>query len=127
MYDTGKIIPGLIVFVGLVTFPVWYAFGTDAGTLPNPEKPTKARQCVESTDVMRTSHMVLLNEWRDDIVRTGGSRHGQTADGTEYVRSLQKGCMDCHTSKQKFCDECHNYAAVKPYCWDCHVPPKEAN
>ncbi|MDF1577498.1 MAG: sulfate reduction electron transfer complex DsrMKJOP subunit DsrJ [Desulfurivibrionaceae bacterium] len=127
MYDTGKIIPGLLVFVGLVTFPIWYGFVSADGHLPNPEKPTKAKQCVESTEFMRTSHMVLLNDWRDNIVREGGSRHGKTADGTEFVRSLHKGCMDCHTSKRKFCDECHTYAAVKPYCWDCHIQPKEAN
>ncbi len=76
---------------------------------------------------MRKSHMVLLNQWRDDIIRMGGTRHGVTADGTEYVRSLQKGCMKCHASKKKFCDECHTYAAVNPYCWDCHLQPKEAN
>jgi len=95
MYDKGKIIPGLIVFVGLVTFPIWYGFGK-AGHLPNPEKPINAKECVESVSVMRTSHMVMLNEWRDDIVRAKGPRHGKTEDGTEYVRSLQKGCMKCH-------------------------------
>ena len=127
MYDKGIIIPGLIVFVGLVTFPLWYGLGSAGGHLPNPEKPTNAKECVESTEFMRSSHMVMLNEWRDDIVRSGGTRKGTTADGTEYVRSLQKGCMNCHTSKKKFCDECHTYAAVKPYCWDCHIQPKEAN
>jgi hypothetical protein len=39
--------------------------------------------------------------------------------------SLQNGCMRCHSNKKKFCDECHNYMAVKPYCWDCHIQPKE--
>ncbi len=29
--------------------------------------------------------------------------------------SLQNGCMKCHSNKKKFCDECHNYMAVKPY------------
>lgn len=127
MYDKGKIIPGLIVFVGLVTFPIWYGFSNAGGPLPNPEKPTNAKECVESTEYMRSSHMVLLNEWRDDIVRSGGTRKGATPDGTEYVKSLQKGCMNCHTSKKRFCDECHNYASVQPYCWDCHLQPKEAN
>ena len=35
--------------------------------------------------------------------------------------SLQNECMRCHSNKKKFCDECHNYMAVKPYCWDCHI------
>lgn len=126
MYDKNKIIPGLLVFVGLVTFPIWSGFG-GGGKLPVPEKPANAKQCVLPSAEMRNSHMVLLNEWRDDIVRTGGARLGHTDDGTEYVRSLQKGCMKCHTSKKKFCDECHTYAAVNPYCWDCHIQPKEAN
>ncbi len=30
MYDSGKIITGLIVFVLLITFPIWYNHG-DAG------------------------------------------------------------------------------------------------
>ena len=40
---------------------------------------------------------------------------------------MRQHCMKCHTNKEKFCDECHTYAAVKPYCWDCHIQPKEAN
>jgi len=127
MYDKGKIIPGLIVFVGLITFPIWYGFGSEAGPFPQPQKPTNAENCVEPVEFMRSSHMVLLNEWRDDIVRSGGTRKGRTSEGISYVRSLQKGCMKCHVSKQKFCDVCHTYAAVNPYCWDCHIQPKEAN
>jgi hypothetical protein len=123
MYDLGKIIPGLIIFVALVTFPIWYG-GGDAGPLPKPEMPTNSKQCVEATDVMRSSHMVLLNDWRDNIVREGGARN-VTVGGVEYKRSLQNGCMKCHTSKKKFCDTCHEYAAVKPYCWDCHIAPQE--
>jgi hypothetical protein len=26
-------------------------------------------------------------------------------------------------SKKQFCEECHTYASVKPYCWECHVVP----
>ena len=126
MYDTGKVITGLIIFVGLITFPIWYGFG-NAGHLPNPEKPKNAKECVEAVDYMRSSHMQLLNEWRDDVVRSGGARTGKTANGTEYLRSLQRGCMKCHTSYKKFCNECHTYAAVKPYCWDCHIQPEEVN
>ncbi len=126
MYDTGKVITGLIIFVGLITFPIWYGLGK-AGHLPNPEKPKNAKECVEAVDYMRSSHMQLLNEWRDDVVRSGGPRMDKTENGTEFLRSLQRGCMKCHTNKEKFCDECHTYAAVKPYCWDCHIQPKEAN
>ena len=125
MYGKGRIIPALILFLGLMTSPIWYKSG-DASKPPKPEKPKDYTECVAPTAYMRTSHMVLLNEWRDDILREGGARTGKTPNGTEYVRSLQNGCMKCHSDKKKFCDVCHNYTSVKPYCWDCHLQPKEA-
>lgn len=123
MYDGGKIVPGLIIFVGLMTFPLWYNSG-NAGPAPKPEKPAGKTACVKDTNFMRTSHMVLLNEWRDTVLRDG-DRTEVTAAGEKYEKSLMMGCMKCHNDKKKFCDECHQYAAVKPYCWDCHFPPKE--
>ena len=47
------------------------------------------------------------------------------ADAKRYEMSLQNTCMECHTSKKEFCDQCHDYMAVAPFCWDCHVAPKE--
>jgi hypothetical protein len=38
---------------------------------------------------------------------------------------LQNTCLNCHNNKSKFCDQCHNYAEVTPYCWECHIEPKE--
>ncbi|HIJ79609.1 MAG: sulfate reduction electron transfer complex DsrMKJOP subunit DsrJ [Desulfobulbaceae bacterium] len=125
MYGKGRIIPALIIFIGLMTAPMWYGSG-DASKLPNPEKPKGYTECVEDTQYMRTSHMKVLNDWRDDILREGGARVATTANGTEYVRSLQNGCMKCHNNREKFCGECHKYASVNPYCWDCHLQPKEA-
>lgn len=125
MYGTGRIIPALIIFLGIMTSPIWYNLG-NASKPPKPEKPKDYKECVEPTQFMRTTHMQMLNDWRDDILREGGTRKGVTANGTEYVRSLQNGCMKCHSDKKKFCDECHTYTSVKPYCWDCHLQPKEA-
>jgi hypothetical protein len=125
MYGTGRIIPALIIFLGIMTSPIWYNLG-NASKPPKPEKPKDYKECVEPTQFMRTTHMQLLNDWRDDILREGGTRKGVTANGTEYVRSLQNGCMKCHSDKKKFCDVCHTYTSVKPYCWDCHLQPKEA-
>lgn len=126
MYGKGRIIPALLIFLGLMTFPLWYNAGF-AHQAPKPEKPApEYKECVRPTQEMRTSHMVMLNEWRDDILREGGERKGVTANGTAYERSLQNGCMHCHSNKKKFCDTCHTYTAVKPYCWDCHLEPKEA-
>lgn len=123
MYDGGKITTGLIIFVILMIFPFWYNH-FDAGAVPKQELPKDFKACVEDTQFMRTTHMVLLNDWRDDVLRDG-NRTKVEVGGKEYDRSLMNGCMTCHTSKEKFCDECHVYTSVKPYCWDCHFLPKE--
>jgi len=41
----------------------------------------------------------------------------------EFDMSLSNTCLSCHTNKAEFCDKCHGYASVDPYCWDCHVDP----
>ena len=121
MYDTGKIITGLIIFTGLMTFPIWRGV---AGNVPKLEKPTMSRDCVADIEYMRTSHMQLLDHWRDAVLRDG-DRAMVTVDGKQYKKSLMLGCMKCHSDKKKFCDQCHTYASVKPYCWDCHYVPKD--
>lgn len=123
MYDSGKIIPGLIVFVLFITFPVWYNHG-DAGAVPRPELPTTVKNCVAPKDVMKATHMQMLIDWRDEVIRQG-NRSFFEVDGKKYQKSLQNACMKCHTSKKKFCDTCHTYASVSPYCWDCHLAPVE--
>lgn len=133
MYDGGKIIPGLIVFVGLMCFAIF----NNVGSKVEEPKPASAKdlgytECVKPLAEIKSSHMVLLNEWRDEVIREG-KREKVEAGGKLYEKSLQNGCMVCHTSKEKFCDTCHQYASVYPYCWDCHVEPmadkahKEAN
>ncbi len=123
MYDSGKIITGLIIFVLFITFPVWYNH-LDAGETPKPVLPTNAKECVKSSSEMRSNHMILLNQWRDEVLRTG-DRGFIEVDGKQYQKSLQNACMKCHTSKKNFCDKCHEYASVSPYCWDCHIAPVE--
>ena len=121
MYGGGKIIPGLIIFVVLMLSAVIYNIGKKIEE-PKPEKPVGFTECVKPLEEIRASHMVLLNEWRDEVVREG-KREKVEAGGKLYEKSLQNGCMHCHTSKKKFCDTCHEYASVKPYCWDCHIAP----
>ena len=125
MYDSGKIIPGLIIFVLIITFPIWYNHG-DAGEVPKPEKPEGVKQCVLPVMEMRSNHMQLLIQWRDDALRRG-DRAYFPLEGKEYQKTLQNTCMACHTSKKKFCDTCHVYASVSPYCWDCHLAPVESD
>jgi hypothetical protein len=123
MYDAGKISPGIILFLAVFTFPLWSNMG-QAVPPPNPELPKTETACVDPREVMKTSHMQLLNEWRDLVVRDG-NRRWVGFNGREHMMSLQNNCMSCHSSKVKFCDQCHNYAGVTPYCWDCHIEPKE--
>jgi hypothetical protein len=123
MRDQYLIVAGLVVFVGLLTTPLWYdrpAGVTPGG--PNPVLPKEERQCVEATSYMRASHMTLLLDWRDRVVRRGERIYTAT-DGKTYTMSLTKTCLNCHASKAEFCDRCHEYSGVTPPCWDCHVDP----
>ena len=124
MFDANKIIPLLIVFLVLVTLPFWSSLtSSDSGKKPNLVLPTNEKQCVESKEYMQAWHMDLLNDWRDMVVRDG-IRDYTAKDGKVYKASLSSTCLKCHDKKEQFCDECHNYVGVKPYCWDCHVYKK---
>ena len=127
MKDKKIIFTCLIVFVIIALFPFWYNRGK-AAIAPEPiltEKAKAAKMCVRSTDYMKAEHMQLLDYWRDSVVREG-QRVYVNPDGKEYAMSLSNTCLDCHSNKAEFCDRCHNYASVRPYCWDCHIDnPKE--
>jgi cytochrome c len=126
MYDGGKIIIGLIIGIGLFLSPFIYNAGSSAKA-PDPqltEKAKEAKVCVAPTRYMRESHFTMLDEWRNTVVRDG-ERYYKSADGKIYYKSLQVTCMNCHSDKTKFCDQCHNYMDVSPYCWDCHFVPEE--
>jgi hypothetical protein len=126
MYNKVTIIPGLIIFVLFVTFPLWFNAFSTASTVPKPELPPGGeKQCVASATEMRASHMQMLNVWRDDVLRDG-DRVAVMVDGKEYRKGLQMACMECHSNKEKFCDSCHEYVSVKPFCWDCHLSPSLA-
>ncbi len=123
MYNKRFIIPGLAVFVLIVTFPLWFNAFSKASAVPKPELPPGGeKQCVAPIPEMRASHMVMLNQWRDEVLRNG-DRVAVTVNGKEYRKGLQLACMKCHSNKEKFCDSCHAYTSVTPNCWDCHLTP----
>jgi hypothetical protein len=128
MNDTAKIGGGLVIFVVLMTSPLWYnaltAAPVEVPALDPP--PNGSKECVEVRAYMRASHMDLLNEWRDGVVRTGQRSYVSTTNGRTFDMSLSRTCLDCHSNKAEFCDRCHTFMAVDPYCWNCHVEPKEA-
>jgi hypothetical protein len=134
LYDGGKIIIGLAVFLAFALFPFYNNLGkvnakpepkTDTPAIQEWEKQFGKKECVETKEYMRSEHMQLLNNWRDAVVRDMYRNYKSDSNGKLFNMSLQNGCMKCHSNKKKFCDECHNYMAVKPYCWDCHIQPQE--
>ena len=122
MYNAGKIIIGIIIFLVLFTFPFWYSKGKP-GPAPKLELPKDVKQCVEATAYMKSSHMLMLDSWRDSVVRDGNRIYVSTS-GKKYNMSLQNTCLQCHKTREKFCDRCHNYVDVSPKCWECHIAPE---
>lgn len=122
MKDKKWIILGLVIFLGLFTSPFWFNVGkaAPAPELVLTEKAKAAKECVLPTEFMRTEHMQLLDVWRLKVVRDG-ERTFANAQGKTFDMSLSNTCLDCHSNKAEFCDRCHNYASVQPYCWECHI------
>ena len=130
MNDKNIIITGLVIFFVFLTFPFWYNMGK-ASPVPEPkltDKAKAAKECVEPKEYMKVEHMQILDIWRDGVVREA-NRVYISEKGKKFNMSLSTGddsCMGCHSNKADFCDKCHDYASVTPYCWDCHIePPKE--
>jgi hypothetical protein len=126
MHDRPMIFAGLLIFVGLFTFPLWYAHaGKTSAAGPDIKLPTQEKQCVAPLNYMRNSHMQLLLDWREQVVRAD-QRQFTSYTGKVYDKSLTRTCLtQCHTNKAEFCDRCHTYAGVSgPYCWECHIDTK---
>ena len=121
---------GLVVFVLMVLSPFWFNLITETQAMPEvvlSEKAKAAKKCVLDKYEMRANHMSLLDEWRDSVVRDADRLYKGT-NGKTFNMSLSTGensCLGCHEDKAKFCDSCHTYASVRPYCWECHTNPKE--
>lgn len=143
LYHGEMIIPGLIIFVLLFTFPIWFnklVPGTTAYDARLRQLDTE-NGCLFDTEEMRTSHMQKLNEWRDLVVRDAQrfllDEEGAEVldkDGKRIEMSLTKTCMKCHVNKTLedaqrepdkavHCSVCHEHVDVSIYCWDCHLDP----
>ncbi len=127
MYDSGKIILGLAVFVLLITFPIWHnnLLGTgDAAPVKDPNLTPEMVQGAAfpngqthpTAQEMRATHMNVLQG-----IHTTAKSYVPGKDEKKPTMS----CLACHGgSKEKFCDSCHAYASVKtPDCWACHTKP----
>ncbi len=109
MRDRPLIYAGLAVFLALFTFPLWRNFAAGATTKgPGDVLPRNAKECVAPAAYMRTSHMKLLLDWRNQAVRLN-NREFVAYNGKIYNRSLTATCLEqCHGEKAQFCDRCHN-------------------
>lgn len=79
--------------------------------------------CVDDTEFMRRYHMTVLQRQHDDTLLRG------MPSGKYSI----KGCVGCHAvmgptgrpvradSPEHFCRLCHDYAAVKIDCFECHA------
>lgn len=129
LYNGKIILTGLLVFTVLVTIPLWKNLGKSPAaptlSLDTPQIQALAeKRCVEPTAYMRASHMSLIEDWKNAVVRDGYRVYLSSA-GKEVPMSLSQTCLGCHSNKEKFCDRCHDYTGVRPNCWSCHVVPKE--
>lgn len=68
--------------------------------------------CVEDTEYMRYHHWELLRRTREEVVRFGV--RGEV--------DLNR-CRDCHTSRERFCNRCHDATSLTPDCFGCHYYP----
>ncbi len=118
MHKKPVIITALILFLALVTYPFWSQLGRSMA-LPEPVLPTDQKECVESRAYMRSHHMQMLHEWRDEVVREGKHIY-VNQKGQKFVKSLSNTCMKCHTDEKAFCEQCHQAVGVKLYCFRCH-------
>ena len=131
MFNGYKIILGIFIFVIFFTTPFWCNYvRPDLITKPNLILPTEEKECIRDREYMIANHMDLLNEWRDKVVRQ--NIRFLEKDGKPLMiknkraeMSLTKTCLCCHNNKKDFCDQCHIYLDVSPYCWDCHVDKYE--
>jgi len=76
--------------------------------MPDPQY----KECVRDIEYMRLQHWELLRHVREEVVRYG--KRGEI--------NLAK-CRDCHTSRERFCNRCHDAASVLPDCFECHYYP----
>jgi [DsrC]-trisulfide reductase subunit J len=91
--------------------------------VPTIPEAIQGEQCVEDTDFMRRNHMEILLHQRDDTLRKG----------IRTKKHSLKNCFTCHVVKgadqqpvtakdpKHFCRQCHDYAAVKVDCFQCHT------
>jgi hypothetical protein len=112
----------VVIPIAIMVLPLIYSvtsrvFARDVPTsLPFLERPDQQYDnCVRETEFMRFHHWELLREIREEVVRHG-------------IRGEIKldSCRECHPSREKFCNRCHNAVNLTLDCFGCHYYPEQA-
>lgn len=107
--------------------------GARAGDgVPRPVVPKAiGGACVAPPEEMRRNHMAMLKHGRDLSVRLGERVEGGRLTACISCHAVPdgKGAALTVASPEHFCRACHDYAAVKIDCFECHAsrpetPPK---
>ena len=98
MYDGNKIIPGLIIFLGIMTYPLWHnTVSGKTGYIPKPKAPADQKECIEPKAFIRVNHKALLEDWR-----TGGrSQRNKNVSGRQQKDIQHEPDEDLHELSQR--------------------------
>lgn len=120
----------LVINLALCVIGISIVFADSPTDIPPPKQQySKETVCVEPVEIMRKQHFEFMLEHRDDTV----------IDGIRTKKHSLNECIDCHITADTqgkfarysedthFCASCHQYAAVKIDCFQCHADrPEEA-
>ena len=118
LYDRGKIIAGIVIFLILITFPFWYGKGK-AVAPPELELDTPAIEQLAGKALRGGCrlHAGQPHEASDRLARRASSGKASAlytaTDGRVFEMSLTGTCLKCHSNKDQFCDRCHDYVGVE--------------
>lgn len=126
MHNVKSLVIGSLIIIVVFTAPYWVGKIGKPYTATDIVLPHNEKSCVEDTQFMRSQHMRLLNEWRDEALRNENRSYISAKDNKRWTISLQNTCMKCHKNYSTFCEKCHVANSVYPYCWTCHIRPTEA-
>ena len=119
-FISGKCIAGLIAGI-VLTIPAAQSMAESTFVIQG-SKAASQSSCVVETDDIRRNHMDYMKHGRDETVIVG-DRTGKFS---------LSGCIDCHAAVDdsgefvpvddpgQFCQNCHEYVAVSPPCFQCH-------
>jgi hypothetical protein len=118
------------VSAAIILFPIGYSvvyavFAQGAQSADTFLEKADGEYCLKDVDPadMRFHHMDLLKKARDLVVREGVRGDVECEwDGKRREIRLDN-CWDCHTSRKRFCNQCHNAVSLQLDCFRCHYDP----